>query len=121
MGPFWKTPLEIVLKWLGRQLQFWMTGTTTGTLKCNVDAAVFTTENGFRCGICIRNDTGTEVYVAAASFQGNPTPAQAKTHGMWVSHVNASPMAFVKKAHIGCPIPNFNMVSEPLQDPLSHL
>jgi hypothetical protein len=29
MGPFWKTALEIVLTWLGQQLQFWMTGTTT--------------------------------------------------------------------------------------------
>jgi hypothetical protein len=30
MGPFWKTALEIVLKWLVRKLQFWTTGTTTG-------------------------------------------------------------------------------------------
>jgi hypothetical protein len=30
--------------------------TSTGSLKCNIEAAIFKEDNSFSCGICIRDD-----------------------------------------------------------------
>ncbi|GAU13306.1 hypothetical protein TSUD_42600 [Trifolium subterraneum] len=49
----------------------------TGSLKCNIEAALFKDDNSFGCGICMCDDEqGVMVEARSAWFRGTPTPTQ---------------------------------------------
>jgi ribonuclease HI len=57
--------------------------TSTGSLKCNIEAALFKDDNSFGCGICISDDEqGFMVERRSTWFRGTPTLIEAEAHGM---------------------------------------
>jgi ribonuclease HI len=50
----------------------------TGTVKCNIDAALFNDQHKFGVGMCIRNNQGRFVKAKTMWFDGNPPPKEAE-------------------------------------------
>jgi hypothetical protein len=50
----------------------------TGTVKCNIDAALFNDQQKFGVGMCIRNDQGNFMKAKTMWFHGTPPPQEAE-------------------------------------------
>jgi len=53
-----------------------------GTMKCNVDAALFSESNCFGYGMRIRDAEGYFVHASSAHFEGSPSPVEAEAYGL---------------------------------------
>jgi hypothetical protein len=55
--------------------------TSTGSLKCNIEAALFKDDNSFSCGIHIRDDEqGVMVEARSTWLRGTPTLIDGEAH-----------------------------------------
>ena len=50
----------------------------TGSLKCNLDVALFIDQNKFGIGFCMRDDQGTFIKARTELYPGTPTAHEAE-------------------------------------------
>jgi ribonuclease HI len=56
-----------------------------GTVKCNVDAACYVTENQYSIGACLRDADGNFMRASTSHFEGQPDIKEAEAHGLLIT------------------------------------